>query len=63
MLWLEKPILIRVMNMGADVAVKLKFFKVSKEEFSSKIYHTFIIITLMFIILLLSFGICFRMGR
>lgn len=62
MLWLMQPILSRVMNMGADVAVSLKFFKVSKEEFSSKIYHTFIIIIFMFIILLLSYGIYFKMG-
>ena len=62
MLWLMQPILFRVMNMGTDVAVSFKFFKVSKEEYSNKLYHTFSITIFVFIILLLSVGICFKMG-
>lgn len=61
-LWLMSPILFRVMNLGADVAVSFKFFKVSREEYSNKLYHTFSITIFMFIILLLSSGICFKMG-
>ncbi len=61
-LWLIQPILSRVMNMGADVAVKLKYFKVSKEEYSNKLYHTFSITLFMFLIFLLSLGICYKLG-
>lgn len=50
-LWLAVPILTRLINLGVDVAVTLKFFKLTHKELSNYLYNA------LLIILLLSLGI------
>jgi O-antigen/teichoic acid export membrane protein len=51
LLWLIQPILIRLINLGVDVSVSLKFFKLKHAEFSNYIFNA------LFVIFLLSISI------
>lgn len=56
LLWLIVPLTRRLIDLGSDVSVTLKFFKLDKETLSNYLYHSFsiIIINLVFWVILLS---------
>lgn len=53
MLWLILPLSRRLINMGTDVAVSLKFFKLRQLQLANYVYHSFSVSVINFIILVL----------
>jgi O-antigen/teichoic acid export membrane protein len=51
LLWLVQPILIRLINLGVDVSVSLKFFKLKHDELSNYLFNA------LFVIFSLTMGI------
>ena len=47
LLWLVQPILIRIINLGVDVSVSLKFFKLKHAELSNYLFNAFFVIFLL----------------
>lgn len=50
-LWIAGPILTRLVNLGVDVAVSLKFYKLDHKELSNYLFNS------LFVILLLASGV------
>lgn len=51
LLWLITPITSRLINLGLDVAITLKFFKLSQRELSTYLYNALFTITVMGLLL------------
>ena len=52
-LWLVQPILTRIINLGVDVSISLKFFKLKHAELSNYLYNA------LFVIFTLTVGVWF----
>jgi len=51
LLWIINPILTRLINLGSDVSLSLKYYKLNKQELSNYLYNTLLVIIIVAILI------------